>query len=59
MLFQLVNVHNPHEILTASVTPLNGAYILKRGTVEVHRGTERSLTAYVDRLIGNGDYRRK
>lgn len=54
----LVNVYNDREILTTHVTPLNGAHILKRGTVELHRGTERSLKAYIDRMVESGMYRR-
>lgn len=57
MLFQLVNVYNPTEILTASITPINGAHIPKRGTVEMHRGNRVTLDAYVSNLIERGMYR--
>ena len=42
------------EILEATVTPLNGAHIIRQGTVELHRGNAATARAYLENMLERG-----
>ena len=42
------------QVLEAVQTPLNGAWIIRQGTVELHRGNERTARDYLANMVANG-----
>ena len=42
------------EILEAVETPLNGAWIIRQGTVELHRGNAATARAYLENMLAHG-----
>lgn len=42
------------ETLEATETPLNGAWIIRQGTVELHRGNAATARAYLENMLERG-----
>lgn len=39
------------QVLEVKVTPINGAHIVRRGTVELHRGNETTARRYLANMV--------
>lgn len=44
------------QTLEATKTPINGAWIVRQGTVELHRGNETTAQAFLVNLADRQDY---